>query len=43
MAHPLLGPAYRFDHVGVAMDEGEGKPSRWVTLRAARVLSALAA
>lgn len=38
-----LGPAYRFDHVGVAMDEGEGKPSRWVTLRAARVLSALAA
>lgn len=33
-----LGEPYGFDHHGVALDPGRGKPSRWVTLRAARVL-----
>ncbi|MBX3141800.1 MAG: hypothetical protein KF875_13675 [Trueperaceae bacterium] len=33
-----LGEPYSFDHHGIALDPGRGKPSRWVTLRAARVL-----
>lgn len=33
-----LGEPYGFDHHGVTLDPGRGKPSRWVTLRAARVL-----
>lgn len=36
-----LGEPYGFDHHGVALDPGRGKPSRWVTLRAARVLKHL--